>query len=145
MQFVHILPFSAIKLLCFVTLTFCMLVYKMWHCKKLWKNDSNKSSNLIFKAICTCSTILSNKIGIFSRNIFFPVRKQIVRTRENLWKNVSNKISNSIFKADWTRFTTLSYKTVKFCRNIILHVFTQNVNLQKIVHKWFKQDFKFDI
>ena len=132
-------------MLCFVTTTFYMFVYKMWHCEKLCKNDLNKSSNLIFKAICTCSTILCNKIGIFSRNIFLHVRKQIVRTRENLWKNDSNKISNSIFKANWTRFTTLSYKTTKFYRNIILHVRMQNINMQKIIHKWFKQDFQFDI
>ena len=70
-----------------------MFVYKLWPCEKLSKNDSNKFSNSILKAICTCSTILSYKTGLFSRNIFLLVRMQKV----NLWQIV-HKWFKKLFK-----------------------------------------------
>ena len=103
-QFVHVLPFSAIKLVYLVAKSFYLFVCKKWTCEKLFTNYSNKILNSTLKATYERSTILSNKTVIFSRNIFLHVRMQIVRTRENLWKNNLNTISNSIFKANWTMF-----------------------------------------
>ena len=151
-------------MVCFVAMPFCLIVCKKWTRAKLCTNDSNMIPNSIFKAINTYSTILNYKIGMFCRNIFFHVHMQkensckIVhlvfnicmfvckkRTHATLYTNDSNMISNSIFKAINTWSMILNYRICIFYRNIFLHIRMQKVNSCKIVHKWIKHDFIFNI
>ena len=80
MQFVHVLPFPAIKLVYLVATSFYLFICKKWTYEKLFTNYSKKILNSILKAAYERSTILSYEIGVFSRNLFLHVRMQNVNS-----------------------------------------------------------------
>ena len=85
-QFVHVLPFSAIKLVYLVATSFCLIVCKIWKRENLCTNNSIKISKSIFKEICICSTILSYKTVMISHNIILHVCMQNVNSRKFVLK-----------------------------------------------------------
>ena len=62
--------------------------------EELRLNDSKKISILTFKAIYTCSSILSYEIDIFSRNIFLLVRMQNYELMKNYVRMIQTRSEN---------------------------------------------------